>query len=53
MEKNLKPRVSEKEFPSFWGTFQMTTSTSETDPNHPQQLLPAMTVKKQLVCIYI
>jgi hypothetical protein len=45
MEKNLKSRVSEKEFPSFWGTFQMTTSTSETDPNH-QQLFPARTAVK-------
>jgi hypothetical protein len=32
----------------------MISSTIETDPNHPQQLFPAMTtLKNQLVCIYI
>jgi hypothetical protein len=50
-----KSRVSEMAaFPPFWGRFQMTISfsTIETDPNHPQQLFPAMTaVNNQLVCM--
>jgi hypothetical protein len=52
--EKLKSRDSQMVFPPFWERFQMTSSTIETDPNHPQKLFPAMTaVKPQLVCIYI
>ena len=52
--KHLSSRGSEMSFPPFFGRFQMSISTIETDPDHPRQLLPAMTaVTNQLVCIYI
>ena len=34
----LRSKVSEMEFPPFWGKFQMNTSTIETDSKHSQQL---------------
>jgi uncharacterized protein YijF (DUF1287 family) len=42
-------------FPSFWAEISTDHgSTIETDPDHPQQLFPAMTAfKNQLVCIDI
>ena len=55
--KHLSPRGSEMSFPPFFGRFQISISTIETDPDqcdHRRQLLPAMTaVTNQLVCIYI
>jgi hypothetical protein len=37
--EKLKSRDSQMVFPPFWEIFQMTSSTIETDPNHPQKIV--------------